>query len=57
LRDRTGRGGAGEGVVGKMERGGVFKLAGLMSVDDGLDHRQSMMCFMELGTAAGRKEI
>ncbi len=57
MRDRTGRGGAGEGVVGKMERGGVFKLAGLMSVDDGLDHRQSMMCFMELGTAAGRKEI
>jgi hypothetical protein len=31
---------------------GVFKLAGLMSVDDELDHRQLMM-----GTAAGRKEI
>jgi hypothetical protein len=35
----------------------VFKLAALMSVDDGFDHRQSMMGFMELGTAAGRKEI
>jgi hypothetical protein len=32
-------------------------LAGLMSVDDGLGHRQLMMGFIELGTAAGRKEI
>jgi hypothetical protein len=28
-----------------------------MSFDDGLDHRQSVMGLMELGTAAGRKEV
>ena len=32
-------------------------MAGLMSVDDGLDHRQLVMGLMKLGTAACRKEI
>ncbi len=44
------------GLRGWAVAAGVF-LAGLMSVDDGLYHCQSMMGLMELGTAAGRKEI
>jgi hypothetical protein len=57
IHKRPGGGGGGEGGLGIMEGWVVFKLAGLMSVNDGLDNCQWMMGFMKLGTAAGRNEI